>query len=368
MTYFDKTLKSFLLNGALVHFQDVLKGRIDLSGKSEFETETLSFIKKWLVGQEIFLMKTSGSTGKPKNLVFRREALQKSALRTIETFKLSPGQTLLASLNPNFVAGMMMLVRAIEGNLNLIAEPPDANPLAKIEDDQYIDFCALTPNQVETALNKSPSKFEYLNTLLIGGAAINPDLEGALQNVQTKIYHSYSMTETLTHVALRKVNGALKSDIYHAIPGITFSQDLRGCLIVHDTILDIDALITNDIVDLVDKSSFRWIGRIDNVVNTGGIKIHIEEVEKEIHRILGDLDINCSFCLLSTPDRKLTNKLVLLIEEMDEKIDSKYLLAELKRKLPKYHEPKALIQIPELILTKSGKIDRKSNATQYLNP
>ncbi|MCK5470798.1 MAG: O-succinylbenzoic acid--CoA ligase, partial [Cyclobacteriaceae bacterium] len=184
---------------------------------------------------------------------------------------------------------------------------------------------------------------------------------------KAKVFQSYAMTETLTHVALRKVNGKEKSDIYHALQGVSFSQDTRECLIIHDRILGIEHLITNDVVELVGKKSFRWIGRYDNVINSGGIKIHIEGVENEIHGIFDDMQIQNTFCLLSIPDRKFTNKMILLIEQNESLINEDIILATLKRKLPKYHDPKSVKQVSELILTKSGKIDRKRNTELYLS-
>ena len=358
-------MKSFVLHGKSLHYQNVLEENIDLDNKSAFEIETITFINKWLSGQENFPLKTSGSTGKPKTIIFTKDQIKKSALRTIETFDLNPGQTVLSCLDTAIVAGMMMLVRAIEGNLNLIIESPEANPIANINEEMQIDFCAITPYQAETILKETPSKLTQIKTILIGGAAINPALEKHFQNCQSKIYHSYAMTETLTHIAVRQVNSKGKSDIYHSLEGVSFAQDSRECLVIHDQVLQIDTLVTNDIVELLDKKSFRWIGRYDNVINSGGIKIHIEEVEKEIHKILGDLKINSSFCLISMPDRKLTNKTVLLIEESNNKIDINGILKDLKRNLPKYHEPKMIVQVPELILTKSGKIDRKKNRDLY---
>ena len=359
-------MKSFVLHGKSLHYQNVLEDNIDLDNKSTFEIETITFIKKWLSSQEYFSLNTSGSTGKPKTIIFTKDQIKKSALRTIETFNLKPGQTVLSCLDTALVAGMMMMVRAIEGNLNLIIESPAGNPAANINEKMHIDFCAITPYQAETIFNETPSKLAQIKTILIGGAAINPALEKRLQNCQSKIYHSYAMTETLTHIAVRQVNSMGKSDIFHSLEGVSFAQDSRGCLVIHDQVLQIDTLITNDIVELLDKTSFRWIGRYDNVINSGGVKIHIEEVENEIHKILGDLKINSSFCLLSVPDRKFTNKTVLLIEESNNKIDINGILEDLKRKLPQYHEPKILMQVPELILTKSGKIDRKKNMNLYL--
>lgn len=363
---FLSPLESFILNGKSFLYRDILEGNIDPDDKSEFEHGALTFINSWLSGKTNFQLKTSGSTGRPKLISRTKEQMQKSALRTIATFNLKAGQTTLVCLNTNLVAGMMMLVRAIEGKLNLIIESPKVNPLVTIKDGKIIHFCAMTPNQVETVLDETPVKLAQIKTLLIGGAALSPTLAKRLQHVDTSVFHSYAMTETLTHVGLRKVNGLEKSDNYYAMEGVSFSQDKRKCLIIHDRVLEIDQLITNDIVDLIDEKSFRWIGRTDHVINTGGIKIQIEKVEIDIKRILHTIGIDFPFCLLSIPDKKLINKMILLIEHNEKRLNESNILMELKSKLPKYHDPKALKQIPELILTKSGKIDRNRNAKLYL--
>ncbi len=347
-------------------FQDVLEEKINLNDKSEFELETLAFIRQWLSGQMNFQFQTSGSTGKPKKIKFTKSQLQKSAHRSIAEFHLRSGETSLACLNTAFVAGIMMLVRALEGQLKLIIETPSANPLAHIDNGLPIDFCALTPYQVKAILDETPLELTKIKTLLIGGAELNPSLENQLQKVKTKVYHSYAMTETLTHVALRKVNGKTKSDIYHALQGVSFSQDNRSCLIIQDQVLGIDHLITNDIVNLIDNKSFKWIGRYDNVVNSGGIKIQVEKLEEKIRIILDDLGIDNFTCLLSIPDKKLNNKLILLIEQSDLHIQEKKILVALKNSLPLYHNPKAIMQVAELYFTKSGKMDRKRNSEIYL--
>lgn len=359
-------METFILNRKSYLYQDALKRKIVLDDKSEFEKETITFIQHWLSGQLHFQFQTSGSTGKPKRVVFTRNQLQLSALRSIDTFKLKSGQTNFACMNTAFVAGIMMLVRAMIGKLNLVIESPVANPLATIDNSISIDFCAISPIQAKTILDETPHKLDQVKTLLIGGAEINTRLEKQLQEVKTNIYHSYAMTETLTHVALRKVNGKVKSDIYHAMRGVSFLTDDRGCLIVNDKVLGIESLITNDKVEFVDKKSFKWIGRYDNVINSGGIKIQVNEIEEEIQRFFADLGIRNVFSILSLPDEKLNNKLILLIEQNEKEIDEKNILILLKKSLPKYHNPKAIKQVQELYLTKSGKIDRKRNTAFYL--
>ncbi len=359
-------MKSFILNGKLIKIHQLLNDEIEQGDISEFEYDTLSFIKSWLSDQNEFLLKTSGSTGTPKEIKFSRYQLIKSARRSIETFKLKPGQTALACLNIEFVAGKMMIIRAIEGDLNLIVVTPNANPLTQITPGQIIDFVAMTPLQVEGAQEVSARKFDYIKKLLIGGVGLHTQLESKLQKLKPTIYHSYSMTETLSHVALRSVNGLEKSDIYHALKGVSFSRDERNCLIIRDRILEIKGLITNDIVELIDDKSFKWIGRYDNVINSGGIKIQIEKIEQQVKEMLHGLGIIQPFCILSTPDKILTNKMILLIEYGETMLDEVYILQILKNNLPRYHNPKALSQIPELIYTKSGKIDRIRNAEVYL--
>lgn len=361
------SLQTFILNEKSFFYRDVLEGNIDLEDASAFEIETLTFIKNWLSGQTNFQLKTSGSTGKPKIVNVTKDQMQKSAIRTITEFDLRPEQIILACLNTAFVAGMMMLVRAIEGKFRLIIVSPTANPLAHIDHGKTIHFCALTPYQAKTIIDENPEKLTQIEKLLIGGAALSPTLDKSLQDIEANVFHSYAMTETLTHVALRNVNGIEKSDVYYALDGVSFSQDERACLIIHDQILGIDSLITNDIVELIDEKSFRWTGRFDHVINSGGIKIQLEEVENKIEEILKGHGISRPFCLISIPDDKLTNKLILLIEHYENKLNERTILRELKSKLPKYHNPKIVKQIPTLNRTESGKIDRAMITEMYLN-
>ncbi len=355
-----------MLNGNPFLYENLVNGKIELQGKSEFEMTILNFIKDWLSGRNYFLLKTSGSTGKPKTLKFSREQLEKSAIRTIKIFGLQQGQIILACLDIKFVAGVMMLVRAIEGKLNLIIIDP-VKLTQKIDNELKIEFCALTPYQFEAIHKKTPETLANIHTILLGGAALNPSLECRMEHISSNIYHGYAMTETLSHVALRKVNGDGKAEIYQAVEGVTFSLDKRGCLIIQDKILDIDGLVTNDLVELIDERSFKWIGRVDNVINSGGIKIQVEKLENKIEDILHESGVNQRFCILSIPDEKLTSKMILLIEQREILIDDVGILDLLKRKLAKYHSPKVLIKVPELVLTNTGKIDRTGNSELYLS-
>ncbi len=359
-------LQAFRLNGNSFLYDDAVNGNIELGGKSDFEKKSLEFIRCWLSGQDVFLLKTSGSTGKPKEIKFTKKQLEKSAARTNRHFNLRHGQTILSCLDTKFVAGVMMIVRAIEGKLKLIIVDP-LQLLQKINNESKIEFCAFTPYQFESLLDEKPQTLANIHTILIGGAAINPSLEKQMEQVNSNIFHSYAMTETLTHIAIRGVNGDKRTAIYSAVEGVRFSLDKRACLVIHDQILGIDGLVTNDLVELIDERSFKWIGRIDNVINSGGIKIHVEELENRIGETLQGHGVNQRFCILSIPDEKLTNKIILLIERPERLIDDVEILDILKRNLLKYHDPKVLIEVSKLVLANTGKIDRIENARLYLS-
>ncbi|MCG8306281.1 MAG: AMP-binding protein [Cytophagales bacterium] len=331
-----------------------------------FEKDTLDVIKNWFAGREDFQFQTSGSTGAPKTVTFSRQQLIKSAKRSLNLFKLEQGDKILLCLNPLFAAGFMTIVRAIEGNLDLIAITPGANPLASLPGKISLDFAAFTPNQIEGILSKSPGKLMKVKTILIGGAGIHPELEKKLQNIQPDVFHSYAMTETLTHIACRSVNGPSKSLTFKAVRGVSFDTDKRSCLIVDDKTLGIKRLITNDVVELLNNREFIWKGRIDNVVNSGGIKIQIEQVESIISQLLVDMNLELKFCMISLPDKSLTNKLILLIEKGQYKYNQKSLEKTIRDKLPKYHAPKKIVEVPEIFQTNTGKVDRNRNAKLYL--
>jgi o-succinylbenzoate---CoA ligase len=356
-------LERIKINGKIIDPEVIFSG--EWIGLKETERKPLQIITDWLLGQTEFTFRTSGSTGTPKQCSFSREQIIAGAQRTLDFFHLDQGTTILCCLNTEFVAGFMMIIRALVGQLNLIITDPSADPWKDLED--IIDFSAVTPMQVESGMRHYPEKISKIGKLLIGGAAIHPLLERQVADLPGRIYHSYAMTETLTHVALREVIGQGKSDIYSALPGVSFTVDDRKCLIIHDNVLGINELITNDIVELQDSKSFRWLGRYDNVINTGGIKIHTEQLETMIGDALLGHGISTNFCVISTDDLKLTNRLVLLMEIHNVELTEEEIRNLLKNRLPRYHSPSEVIFVPEIFLTKSGKVDRIKNASHYLH-
>jgi len=359
-------LTSFILNDSKIDLHQLLNDELELHSYSDFEHHTLTIIKNWFSDQKYFSLKTSGSTGNPKTLHFTREQLTKSAKRTLKTFNLKVGDKVLACLNPKYVAGMMMLIRALEGNLSLIILSPSSNPLVDFTSNQNMDFASFSPNQIDHILRESPDKLALIKTILIGGAGLHTELEKMLISINSEIYHSYAMTETLTHTALRKISGDEKTDIYHALEGVTFEIDKRSCLIIHDELLGVKRLITNDNVELINDRSFILKGRYDNVINTGGIKIQIEEVEQNIRSVFMDMKIENPFCLIAQPDLSLTNMMVMLMENNPKQIGNHILINKIKEKLPKYHAPKKIILVPKIYLTATGKIDRNKNQEMYI--
>ncbi len=355
------------LNGRQVSIQEIRNNQVALDTLPPLERSTLEFIKGWISGQHEFSVKTSGSTGSPKTIRFSRSQMISSARRTIKYFNLHPGDTILSGLNPTFIAGMMMMVRALVGNLKLYINTPGPNPVSDLEKNFLVDFMAMTPIQVDGTLSESPEKFDQIYTLLIGGAGLHHDLEAKLQKINTKAFHSFAMSETLSHVAMRCVNGHEKSAIYKAMEGVSFGQDDHSCLIIHDKLLNIKNLATNDIVELIDKHSFRWIGRFDQIINTGGIKIQVEGLEKVIRSILVKMGLKSKCCILTKPDQRLTEKIILLLETREQEVNDNNLLSALKSKLPRYHDPKEIFSVPKIFLTKTGKIDRIRNADVYLH-
>lgn len=356
-------VNSFILNGKRIQFHEVLENESNRLKLTPYEVKVISIIKDWNSGKDHFTFQTSGSTGKPKTLNFTREQILQSARRTNNTFKLSPGQTVLCCLSVGFVAGFMMIIRALEGNLSLIIEEPSSYPLNAFED-LFIDFVAMTPNQVRYSLDSNIDKFNHLGKLLIGGAGIHPELENKLRNLPCEVFHSYAMTETLTHVALRNISEKQKN--YQALPGITFEVDGNDCLKVNDLMLQIYNLQTNDIVRLEGDRSLKWIGRQDLVINTGGIKVQIESLEIDIQRVLSKNAIKVPFCVAAQPDAILSNRIVLLIEAEEETFEEEELSQLLKSKLPKYYDPKLILKVPEIFYTSTGKINRIKNSEAYL--
>ncbi|MCX6351099.1 MAG: AMP-binding protein [Bacteroidetes bacterium] len=284
------------------------------------------------------------------------------AKATAEAFGLKENDTLFLCLGTQQIAGLMMVVRALLNNCNLYVAAPSSNPFLELDEDIKLDFAAFVPLQIRTIIKEEKHLLilNKMKAIIIGGAPLDEGLENEIQKINAPVYHTYGMTETYTHIALKRLNGMDKDNLYHSIQGVNFSVDNRDCLVINSPIADV---ITNDIVDLIDAKTFKWLGRFDNVINSGGVKIFVEELEKEIAKYLPE---NINFFCAPKPDETLGEKLILVIENpkwAKEKVRD--LLDVLKRNLAKYHSPTEVLFVEKFVYTNSGKINRSATISSF---
>ncbi|MDF2158298.1 AMP-binding protein [Algoriphagus sp. CAU 1675] len=325
----------------------------------EFAIEALHFCKEWLSGKETFTLQTSGSTGKPKQIQIHKSQMIESAKATGEFFKINPTMNLLCCLNPRYIAGKMMLVRAMVWNCNLLLVESSSNPLSTIPSGFEPNFIALVPLQVQTLLENEESTkiLQRIKNIIIGGAPIHSGLKQKLEDLQIHAWQTYGMTETVSHIALAPIkSGELH---YQILPGVEIGTDSRGALWIKSPMSNEEKIQTNDLVRLDSKYSFSWLGRADFVINSGGIKIHPELLESKMEPSIHYYFPGSLFFLSGKPDERLGQKLILLIESQEkdpEKID--LLLVDLKNKVTRFEFPREIRLIDKFDLTPNGKIDR----------
>jgi O-succinylbenzoic acid--CoA ligase len=333
-----------------------------IASSTDFESETFSFIRSWLQGVDSFNLHTSGSTGAPKEITLTRKQLQQSAQRTIQALDLSQNDAALICLDTKYIAGKMMLVRALEANMKIIAVEPTSNPLLKLPLETSISFAAFVPLQLQEMLKHSEfvKKLNQLKNIIVGGGSVNASLQADTQILTCTVYSTYGMTETVSHIALQRLNGTEVSDHFTVLPGIHIEVDDRGCLVIQLPEFS-EKIITNDLVDLLSPTSFRWLGRFDNVINSGGFKVSPEKIEKVVEHIFQERKINRSFIVCGIPDDRLGQKLILVIEGFPIS-GQKKILSALQQHLHPYEIPKQIFNIREFIRTETGKINRIKTA------
>ncbi len=310
------------------------------------------FITEWNDSSLTMTVHTSGSTGIPKAITVEKTRMAASARMTCDFLHLRAGQSALLCLPVEYIAGKMVIVRAIIRNLRLILSTPSSHPLAQLEETP--DFAAFVPSQVYSMLDvpQEEKRLRAIGQILIGGGAIDADLQKHLDDFPHPVWSSYGMTETLSHIALRRLNGPEASDWYTPLPGVTLGHDTHHCLTVHAPEINPHLLVTNDIVDLRSNGRFRVIGRRDNTICSGGIKIQLEDVEARLRPFLTQ-----EFIASSIPDKKYGEALVLLIEGTP--LPQEQLKAICRKHLPPYHHPRHYFFVPQLPKTISGKPARK---------
>jgi O-succinylbenzoic acid--CoA ligase len=343
------------INRRRVAVADIVAGVA--TAQDEFEANTFHFIQKWMSNAMLFELHTSGSTGIPKKVVFNRGQMEASARMTAEALSLQPGYTALICLDTRFVAGQMMLVRCLITGMAIVAMTPSANPLSGLN--TRIDFAAMVPYQVFHILESTEvSYFNKIRTIIIGGAALDQQVKARLQKLDTRFYATYGMTETISHIALQKLNGSDRSDTFKSLPGISVNTDSRQCLTIKVPFLS-EELVTNDLVELVSNHEFVWLGRWDNVLNSGGIKIIPEKVEEALRHVFENLGIQRKFFISSIPDVQFGDKIVLFVEGDEIMLQDQHRLGvEIPKVLSPYEIPKEVIILKSFEMTESGKLNR----------
>ena len=318
------------------------------------------FIEEWNNDSEYVEVKTSGSTGEPKRMMVEKRRMLNSARITCDFLGLKPGDTALLCMSTDYIAGKMMIVRSIERGLKLITVLPSGHPLdlwslARQESREkhwYIDFAAMVPMQVYNSLQvpEEKERLMAIRHLIIGGGAIDDAMEAELRTFPNAVWSTYGMTETLSHIALRRISGPEASEWYVPFPTVKLSTTDEGCLVIDAPEVCADTLITNDIVELKPDGRFRVLGRKDNVICSGGIKIQIEEVERELKPYA-----RVPYIISKKKDEKFGEIVVLLTEG-----DTDEMKAICEEHLPKYHRPKLYQHIDQIPLTETGKPARKA--------
>lgn len=321
-----------------------------------YEQELGSFLLNWLDNNDYIVVKTSGSTGTPKQLQIKKEAMVNSAMATGNFFNLQPGDSALHCLPSNFIAGKMMFVRAVILGLELDLIEPKVVPI--INTQREFDFAAFTPMQLKNSI----SNLINIKTVIVGGAKVSKSIIDSMQHIKTTVYETYGMTETVSHIAVKKLNNFSSSDeianrqFFTTLPNIVVSQDNRECLVIDAPYLSKEKISTNDIVKLKSNTFFKWLGRYDNIINSGGIKLQPELIESKLKSKIPN-----RFFITSKPDATLGQKVVLILEGNTYNFD--YNVFE---SLDSYEKPKDVFFITKFQETKSGKIQR-TNTLKKLN-
>jgi len=338
---YNKVHNRFKLNGTYLSKVDCNRiGCVFIKEGNESFKSIGIFLLNWFDASSFIEVQTSGTTGKPKLIRIEKQAMVESALATGDFFNLQPGNKALLCLSTDYIAGKMMLVRAIILGLELDVVLTSSFPLQNIA--KEYDFVAMVPLQVENSLGQ----LNQIKKLIIGGAAVNSSLKSKLKSFNTKIYETYGMTETITHIAAKSIN----EKCFQALPDVTLLIDDRNCLVIKAPKISNETIITNDIVDLISETEFKWLGRFDHVINSGGIKLFPEQIEE----ILQD-KIKERFFIAAIDDLILGQKVVLIIESSNKLTIDKETFEELS----KYEKPKEIFYLDSFIVTDTSKINRK---------
>ena len=326
----------FKLNGKYYSKDELLNFCMNDSSEN---IEVYHFIIDWLSKRQTIRIQTSGSTGDPKVYLIKKNKMIASAKKTGEFFKLKQGDKSLLCLPIKFIAGKMMVVRALVLGLDLYVKTPSNNPLKGIK--KNFKFVALTPYQLSNSI-KNIDKFRYI---IIGGSSVNNSLKEKIFRKTKGVFETYGMTETLSHIAVKNLSTGKNE--FEALPGVKFKAKNNNLLIIAPHISK-RIIKTNDIIKLISEKKFIWIGRKDFIINSGGIKINPEVVENKLNKFYLDRFIICGI-----PSQKLGEQVVIVFEK---RIPENYNL--LFNKLDTYERPKGAYFLKSF-KNVNGKISRK---------
>lgn len=355
----------FALNQAY-SFADVKAGNFHFS--DEYFQHTFNFCKKWLNGTSHFTFNTSGSTGSPKIFDAQRHQMLASAQGTIAALGLTANEHILLCISTKMIGGAMMLVRALELGCDLTIVNPNSNPLENCEVNHHFTLASFVPMQVYEIQNDSllAQKLQGFKNILLGGA---PACSGTLTSfgqLSNNVWQTYGMTETLSHIALKKVG---RDNYYTTLPGVKIKIDDHDCLCIEAEVTDNQWLITNDVINLIDDTHFELRGRIDDVINSGGIKIFSYDVEHAIMEKFAAIEMPPKpLFVCRQPDDKYGETVVVIMlgEPLDDAIIAQ-LIQHCKDTLGKYAAPKHFYFVNEFEKLESGKLDKKNTLNKIIN-
>ncbi|GGI57799.1 AMP-binding protein [Winogradskyella haliclonae] len=348
---FNKIHNRFKFNGHHFSHEEFKEVAYSLIKEGDYhERITGDFLIDWLNDDDFVFAETSGSTGVPKRIKLQKQAMVNSAIATGDFFGLKPGDKALNCLSSSYIAGKMMLVRAMILGLEIDCETPDSKPL--FDTNKGYDFCAMVPMQV----SESIEKLDTIKTIIIGGSKIVPSLLERIKNSPLKFYETYGMTETVTHIAIKPLETLTQKgeDFFKALPTVKFTQDKRDCLIIDAPKLMDVPLITNDVVELKSDKEFKWLGRFDNVINSGGVKLFPEQIEQKLLPIIKKRIIVCA-----EPDDKFGEKVILIVETTDNISEELKTKIYTTKSLHKYEIPKHIYTTDQFVDTFNGKVQRQ---------
>ena len=343
---FNKLHPNFKWNGIALEKNDLLRLAYDFIKEGEdFEKITGKFILDWFNSNSFISVTTSGTTGAPKKIKIEKQAMVFSALATAEYFDLNAGNRVLNCLSTNYIAGKMMLIRSFVLGFEMDFVKPTSNPLKN--NNKFYDFVAMVPLQVENSINELVN----VRKLIIGGSKINQNLKNQLLGLSTLVFETYGMTETITHIAARKIN----DNYFSVLPNVTISKDNRNCLIIDAPRISDSTITTNDVVNIISNSQFELLGRIDNVINSGGVKLFPEQIEMKLaHKI------QTRFFVTGIPDDQFGELLALIVEGSPIPFED-----DIFNDLLPYEKPKTIHFLSNFLETESGKIKRAATLNLF---